>query len=156
MKRLFIIATLISFNLILQGQKITEGQDGLYYGENNKPFSGLNIEYWQNGNIKIEMPLKKGLMHGDVVLYFDNQKRNEVRAYKGGNMHGKWTTWNEKGSIIAEASYKNGQKNGKWYVWDENGTKRYDMTYIKGEKTGIWYMWDENGVLIMEKDYARK
>ncbi len=133
--------------------QITEGTDGRYFDQNNKPYSGIHKEFWKNDILKLEMPLKKGLKDGEVILYFENGTKNEIRAYKKGQMHGTWITWDEKGNKIAEANYIKGKKNGKWFVWDENGTLRFDMTYKKGEKTGKWMMWDEKGVLIMEKSH---
>jgi antitoxin component YwqK of YwqJK toxin-antitoxin module len=145
--------TILCHSLI--GQQITEGDDGKYY-QNNKPYTGIYQETWDNGNLKLEIPLRKGLKNGNVILYHENAGKSEVRAYKKGKMHGTWITWDEEGNKLAEANYSNGRKHGKWYVWDENGTKRYDMTYQKGDKTGIWYMWDEEGRLIMEKDHGNQ
>lgn len=153
MRRLFFIAVLFVVALTASAQIKPETDGELFYGEGNKPFTGQYREYWENGNTKVEIPLKAGVINGDMIIYFSDRSRNEIRAYKSGKMHGTWITWDEKGNKIAEASYRNGKKNGKWYVWDENGTMRYDMTYKNGEKSGSWIMWDERGNIIMEKEY---
>jgi antitoxin component YwqK of YwqJK toxin-antitoxin module len=153
MKKSLLILLLLTICGSFLFSQITEGDEGVYYDANGKTFTGIHKEYWENGNVKIEMPLKKGIKDGETYLYFENGTKNEVRAYKKGKMHGTWVTWDEKGNKIAEANYMKGKKHGKWFVWDENGTLRYDMTYKKGEKTGKWMMWDEKGKLIMEKEH---
>ena len=136
MRKIYFIAALLSFVFTASAQTIPTKDGDLFFGEGNKPFTGLYKEYWENGNTKVEIPLKKGVINGEMILYFSDKSRNEIRAYRSGKMHGTWITWDEKGNMIAEASYRNGKKDGKWYVWDENGTKRYDMTYRRGEKRG--------------------
>jgi antitoxin component YwqK of YwqJK toxin-antitoxin module len=153
MKKSILIMLLIFTGGSVLFSQITEGDDGVYYDGGNKAYTGIYKEFWENGNSRIEMPLKKGLKDGETFLYFENGVKNEIRAYKMGRMHGTWITWNEVGKKIAEANYLKGKKHGKWYVWDDNGTMRYDMTYRKGEKTGTWFMWDENGKLISQKSY---
>jgi antitoxin component YwqK of YwqJK toxin-antitoxin module len=130
-----------------------EGAGGTYYGAGNRLFSGIIKEYYPDGTLKMEMPVRKGALHGNVILYFSNSIVNEIRAYRSGKMHGTWSTWNEDGTKSAEANYLRGRKEGKWYIWDGNGVLRYDMTYRRGEKTGTWYMYDESGNLIMEQVY---
>lgn len=153
MKRFISIISLAIICHSLIGQQITEGEDGKYY-QNSKPYTGVYQEYWENGNLKIEIPLRKGVKNGNVMLYHENSSKHEVRAYKKDKMHGTWMIWDDKGNKLAEANYSNGRKHGKWFVWDENGIKRYDMTYRKGEKAGTWFMFDEEGKLIMEKDHS--
>jgi antitoxin component YwqK of YwqJK toxin-antitoxin module len=151
--RKFLAMTLLSlFTLAMFGQ-IVEGDDGLYYDENGDLFSGAYKEYYESGNIKTEMSIKKGQKHGTTVLYFYNGQANEVRNYKSNQMHGTWETFNETGTRTAEANYKKGKKHGKWLIWDENGNLRYDMTYKSGERTGIWYIFDASGKVVSSKDY---
>jgi antitoxin component YwqK of YwqJK toxin-antitoxin module len=153
MRRLTIISILITIAIASAAQINTSKEGEVFYGEGNKPFTGVFHEYWENGNIKQAVPFRKGIISGEVVVYFSDKSRNEIRSYKSGKMHGIWITWDEKGNKIAEASYRKGKKDGKWYVWDENGTLRYDMTYKNGEKSGTWFMWDEKGTILMEKKY---
>lgn len=156
MKKISLILVALSIGLIPVLAQITEGEDGIYYDKNKKPYTGVFTEYWPNGNLKMELPIKKGLKDGQANLYFENSGKNEIRSFKGGKMHGTWVTWNEKGTKIAEANYLNGKKHGKWLIWDDNGILRYDMTYKKGDKTGTWLMWDEEGKIIMEKSHGKK
>jgi antitoxin component YwqK of YwqJK toxin-antitoxin module len=151
MKKLFAIA-LLGLSLTASAQKIRE-EDGVYYDSLNKPYSGIYIERYPEGNIRIEMTLKDGIKDGIIYLFFDNNKVHEIRSYRTGNMHGTWITFNAKGKKVGEANYSNNLKNGKWYIWDDNGVLRYDMTYLDGQKSGIWIKYDEQGNLLETKKY---
>ncbi len=153
MQKLFITFSFLLVSCILFGQEVNKGDDGVFYGADQKPYTGTYQEFHPNGQLKTSIPLTNGLIDGEVHIYFENGLHNEIRAYKEGEMHGKWITWNEAGQQIAQAQYNMGEKDGKWYIWDENGTLLYDMTYLKGQRTGTWKMYDAEGNLIMEKAY---
>ncbi len=136
----------------VKGQ-IAEGEDGLFYDQNNDLYTGVYVKHFENNKVEIEMTLKKGQKHGYTNIYFKTGTLKEKRSYRNNLMHGKWETWNNELVKIAEANYKNGRKHGKWFVWDEKGTLRYDMTYKKGKKIGTWYIYNEKGDLVSSKDY---
>ena len=154
MKKILIIG-LLFFSYIANSQ-IVEGEDGLYYDENNEIFTGEYIENFEKGKLKLKMYILNGKLDGNVEYFFKDGSKKEIRAYDNGLMHGTWITWSEKGIKIAEANYKNNVKDGKWYVWDENDVKRYEMEYEEGKKVGVWFIWDENGKLVNEKDFNSK
>ncbi|MEA3443366.1 MAG: toxin-antitoxin system YwqK family antitoxin, partial [Bacteroidota bacterium] len=135
MKKIAFIIIVLSLAFPMFSQ-IIEGNDGLFYTEQNNLYSGLYTEFFENGQKRIELNLVDGKRDGEVILYFKSGEKNEIRKYKMNLMHGTWTTWNEQSVKIAEANYNNGKKNGKWFIWDENGTLRYNMTYKDGKKTG--------------------
>jgi len=130
--------------------------EGLYYTDKTQTelFTGYYREYYESGDLKLDVFLYNGRPEGTYVVYFPNARINEVRAYRKGLFHGIWRTYNENGMLIAQAEYFDGIKDGAWMIWDENGIRRYEMHYTNGEKTGTWYMWDEKGLLISEKAYG--
>jgi antitoxin component YwqK of YwqJK toxin-antitoxin module len=130
--------------------------DGLYFTDQSQTelFTGYYREYYESGELKLDVFLFNGRPEGTFVVYFPNARIKEVRAYRKGVFHGVWRTYNDSGMLISQAEYANGLKDGAWMIWDENGIRRYEMHYRKGEKTGIWYMWDDKGVLISEKVYS--
>ena len=143
----------VFFAICTQGQDITKGDDGLFFGADNKPYTGAHEEFYPDGQLKMKMNIAKGLVDGQVFLYFSNGTQNEIRSYKEGEMHGRWITWNEQGQKIAEAEYQEGLKHGKWFVWNDEGVLLYDMTYNLGNRSGTWKMFDQNGMLVSEKDF---
>jgi antitoxin component YwqK of YwqJK toxin-antitoxin module len=129
--------------------------EGLYFTDDTQTelYTGFFREYYESGDLKLEVFLQNGRPEGTYVVYFPNARTKEVRAYRKGIFHGIWRTYNESGMLIAQAEYADGLKDGSWMIWDENGIRRYEMHYLKGKKTGVWYMWDEKGVLLSEKEY---
>lgn len=156
MKKLLFSVVAILIALSSFAQNITEGKDGVYYDDHGTPYTGTYHSYYENGQVKSEIPLVNGLKSGSMILYFPNGQVNEIRAYKDGKMDGTWLTFTEKGSKVAEANYADGLKNGKWFIWDENGVLRYDMTYQKGQKAGLWIIYDEKGNKVSERNYDTK
>lgn len=135
--------------------QMIEGDDGMYYDNNQELYSGKYSEYFDNGILKMDMWVKEGLKDGEERYFYLDGKPREIRSYKSGHMDGLWKTFNEEGIKTAEARYKNNQKHGKWYIWDDNGILRYDMSYIKGKKKGIWIMFDSEGKEEQRKDYSK-
>jgi len=129
--------------------------EGLYYTDKTQTelFTGYYREYYESGDLKLDVFLYNGRPEGTYVVYFPNARIQEVRAFRKGLFHGIWRTYNENGMLIAQAEYADGLKDGAWMIWDENGIRRYEMHYSKGQKTGVWYMWDDKGLLISEKSY---
>ncbi|MFO7657878.1 MAG: toxin-antitoxin system YwqK family antitoxin [Bacteroidales bacterium] len=148
---LFLLAFLCNSTISAQ---LSVDEDGIYYDNLGKPYTGIFIEKYDDGTIKGKTTLISGRKHGLASIYFKDGSLSELRMYRNNQMHGTWVTWNEKGKKTAEANYAADKKNGKWYIWDENGVKRYEMIYFDGEKAGTWYMWDEKGELTGKKDYS--
>jgi antitoxin component YwqK of YwqJK toxin-antitoxin module len=142
----------VSLGLEIKAQ-ITISEDGLYYDEKERLFTGVYTEEYPDGAVKIQMSVSKGTKNGLMRIFYQDGSVNELRMYKDDMMHGTWETWNDKGIKIAEANYASDTKNGKWYIWDDNGIMRYDMTYFDGNKAGTWYMWNEKGELIATKEF---
>ena len=140
--------------LLAQANKIIQS-DGLFFTDasQTKLYTGEYKEYFDNGELKLEMNIQNGKSEGAYIVYFQNGKPNEVRAYRNGNFHGVWKTFNEAGMLISQAEYRDNKKHGAWHIWDDSGIMRYEMHYDQGKKANIWYMWDEKGKLISEKKY---
>jgi len=136
--------------------QIEKNENGIYLNENNETYTGIYYEYYDNGNIRVEMNLKNGIKDGYTNIYFLSGIKKEQRSYKEGEMHGTWITWNELEDKLAEANYNFGKKHGKWYIWDENGILRYEMEYKKGEKFGVWKIYDEEGTLLNKMIYSNQ
>ena len=149
----FIFGFILLFSSVLFGQSIKE-VDGVYMTSGSKPYTGHYATTYENGNIKMEMQLTKGLKNGEVRIYFENGKLNEIRSYKKNIMDGTWITYNATNVKVAIANYKKGRKHGEWKVWNENGKLIYEMYYENGKKSGVWKKYSpETGELISERTY---
>jgi antitoxin component YwqK of YwqJK toxin-antitoxin module len=154
MKKLgFIFGFILLFSSVLLGQNIRE-VDGVYMTSGSKPYTGHYVTTYGNGNIKMEMQLTRGLKNGEMRIYFENGKLNEIRSYKKNVMDGTWTTYNENSIKVAVANYKKGLKHGEWKVWNDSGKLIYEMYYMNGKKSGVWKKYSiETGEVISVRTY---
>lgn len=129
--------------------------EGLFFTDasQTKLYTGGYKEFFDDGELRLEMMIIQGKPEGPYVVYYRNGRPNEVRSYHDGKFHGVWRTYNENGMLISQAEYLQNKKHGRWMIWDDNGILRYEMEYTKGVRTGTWYMWDEKGRLVSEKKY---
>jgi antitoxin component YwqK of YwqJK toxin-antitoxin module len=151
MIRSWSLAIFLIFISVVSSAQVTIDEQGLYHDANNELYTGTYIEFYTNGNKRIELSLNKGKVDGSVTLYLESGQTSEIRSYKSGKMDGTWSTWNNNGVKIGVANYKNNVKHGEWFIWDDAGTLRFEMHYTDGKKTGTWRMFNEKGELISEE-----
>ena len=70
----------------------------------------LEKEYYYNGKLAREIPLKDALIHGEVKDYYENGKIRAITPFVNGNVDGILREYNQAGKVIKETSYKNGNK----------------------------------------------
>lgn len=152
MKKLF---TLIAFILLVavqaNAQEVVE-KDGIYYFD-SKPYTGSYIGTFENGNTKFSIFLKDGKKDGEMRLYYQDGKLNEIRHYSKNEMDGTWITYNEEEVQVGLANYKDGKKHGEWKVWDDKGNLIYEMNYVNGDKSGTWKKFKPNGEILSERTF---
>ena len=70
----------------------------LYKPNDDKPFTGIVFDLYENGQKKLE------------------------GRYRNGLKNGKWTWWNHDGSIVKRGTYRSQLMNGLWqfYYWNDN------------------------------------
>ena len=70
----------------------------------------LEKEYYYNGKLAREIPLKDALIHGEVKDYYENGKIRAITPFVNGNVDGILREYNQAGKVIKETLYKNGNK----------------------------------------------
>ena len=70
----------------------------------------LEKEYYYNGKLAREIPLKDALIHGEVKDYYENGKIRAITSFVNGNVDGILREYNQAGKVIKETLYKNGNK----------------------------------------------
>jgi antitoxin component YwqK of YwqJK toxin-antitoxin module len=88
-----LFALLLVFGFNANSQYLQE-HEGLYYADSS-PYSGVYKTYYDNFQLKIEMPLNDGKKDGVIKIYYNNGQLHEVRSYKNNLMDGQWITYNE-------------------------------------------------------------
>ena len=70
----------------------------------------LEKEYYANGKLAREIPLKNALINGEVKDYYENGKIRSTANFVNGNIDGPLREYNQAGNLIQETLYKNGNK----------------------------------------------
>ena len=70
----------------------------------------LEKEYYYNEKLAREIPMKDGLIHGEVKDYYENGKIRAITPFVNGNVDGILREYNQAGKVIKETLYKNGNK----------------------------------------------
>lgn len=89
------------------------------------------------------------------IEYYENGQKRMEGAYKSGKRNGEWTAWYEDGTLWSKGFYDEGVENGMKTVWHPNGQKYYEGPVVNDERTGTWKFWNEEGKLVKEVDYNR-
>ena len=70
----------------------------------------LEKEYYANGKLAREIPLKDGLINGEAKDYYENGKIRLTTNFVNGDIDGVVKEYNQAGKVIKETLYKNGKK----------------------------------------------
>ena len=70
----------------------------------------LEKEYYASGKLAKEIPLKDGLINGEVKDYYENGKIRSTATFIDGDIDGVVKKYNQVGKVIKETLYKNGKK----------------------------------------------
>ena len=101
------------------------GKDGLKYAPaSDKPYSGVAVEYYENGQKMEEGTYKDGELDGLWTRWYENGQKQWKGTFKDGKEDGKYTRWYENGQKEREGTYKDGGHDGKYTEWNEDGQKK--------------------------------
>lgn len=89
---------------------------------------------------------------GKYVVYWDSGRKRSAGNYKSGKKDGLWTTWHQNGQKWSEGNYKD-RKEGLWTWWWENGQKASLENLKNGAKHGLATFWKTDGQKIKEANY---
>lgn len=70
----------------------------------------LEKEYYASGKLAKEIPLKDGLISGEVKDYYENGKIRSTATFIDGDIDGVVKKYNQAGKVVKETLYKNGKK----------------------------------------------
>jgi len=160
----------------LEGESYREGESDRYF--KGKPFTGIAVSKWPNGQKLWERNYWSGMEHGLQTSWYENGQKKEERPYKKRARHGLFTKWHPNGQKSEEFKmsyghpvgrstewYDNGQKKSEipplssWGLhglrteWHRNGQKKEKSTYKKGNRWGLSTEWHENGQKKVEGTY---
>lgn len=98
---------------------------------------------------------KKGECVKEVEYYEDGVVKMEG-AMRDGHREGEWKAFFPDGKPQSIGNFKDGLRSGNSVVYYESGIKMMEGEYTEGKHTGVWRYYDESGNLLKELDYDVK
>lgn len=94
------------------------------------------------------------LYTGRCIDWFDNGQKKLEGSYIKGKMNGKWTYWDTKGRISFDEYYSDGIRCGIWTSLYEDGNKAWEKHYyVRAPGVYRYVSWYKNGNIEVEGDY---
>ena len=110
---------------------------------------GIQKGFHRNGQLREEVPLKKGRPHGLRRTWHKNGVLASEEPYRDGVLHGVCRQWDESGRLLAK--YKMVPGTGGQREWHDNGRLKMEVFTFRGEFIGYSRIWLWDGTLLSEQ-----
>jgi hypothetical protein len=115
--------------------------------------STVQHQFYRNGQLREEVPLRKGRRHVAVRTWHKNGVLASEEPYRAGLLHGVCRQWNETGKLPGKYRLVHGT--GIQRAWPDNGRLQLEVSTVRGEFCGRNRIWLRDGTLISERFYLR-
>jgi antitoxin component YwqK of YwqJK toxin-antitoxin module len=129
---------------VVEADKLINRRGSKYEANSRIPFTGKVVEYWSDGQMKMEVEFREGQPHGKASSWHKNGQKALVAEWWNGKVHGKQTIWYENGQKMGETEYRKGNEHGRFIGWYKNGRKMLEAEYSDGRKIKT-ECWDKQG-----------
>lgn len=128
MKKLFLFAFLF-IALTSCGDQLKEevvqsydnGQSACLHYVNKKNECVREVQFYENGAVKMEGGMKNDKRFGEWKSYFPDGKVQSTGYFENGIRTGEAMVYHENGNLFMKGQYKDGKKTGEWFFYDEQG-----------------------------------
>ncbi|MDG1126993.1 MAG: toxin-antitoxin system YwqK family antitoxin [Hellea sp.] len=128
-------------------------RDGLDYEINSTtPFTGLSLEYHENGQLKEKVNIKDGRANGPSEVYSKEGVLRSKIDWKEGDIVGMMVYF-ENGQLMKNTGHQNMKPQGATEEYYPNGQLKEKMNYKDGELVGVVERYYDNGQLQEKKTY---
>ena len=107
--------------------------------------------YYRNGQLREELPLRKGQRHGIARTWHKNGQLASEEPYRDGLPHGVCRQWDEAGRLLGK--YRMLRGTGIQRAWHDNGQLQMEVSTVRGEFCGRNRIWLRDGTLLSERFY---
>lgn len=112
-----------------------------------RPFTGVLVERFPNGNLKSRSSIVAGLLEGVSEGWYENTQRQIKEHFKAGVSDGSRTTWHENGALMSQTLIRHGEHHGTFRRWHENGQLAESVEMNRGHPEGISVAYYPSGYL---------
>jgi len=112
-----------------------QDRNGVYYEVNSQtPFTGIAVDYYENGQLKERGNYKDGEREGTVELYYPSGQLFVTGNLKDGERDGLYENYRANGQLNEKTNYKDGEADGLYETYFENGQLEFKSNYKDGKK----------------------
>lgn len=110
---------------------VEEVNSGTSKASETKNFTGVQKQYYDNGQLKSEVPFKDGKINGLTKTYYDDGKEKLTIPYENGVKQGTSKYYYESGKLYRETPYLDNKIHGVRKVYSRKGLQA-EIPYYKG------------------------
>lgn len=115
--------------------------------------SEIEQEFYPDGKLKFEVPLRGGERHGQSIQYYKNGKIQLISNWENGIKKGESISFYVNGNPHIKATYDSGVANGIIYIYDSLNNLKEKYTVNKESKDGPYQEFYASGKLKAEGKY---
>ena len=119
----------------------------------NGLLDGRCKDYDRNGKVTTDAMYRKGQLHGNRKIYYENSRPQEEANFINNERDGITKWYNETGDIIAEYNYKKGTFEGVQKTYYPAKGIQSETTYLNNKLEGVYKEYYENGAIKQEGNY---
>ncbi len=122
----------------------------------NTPFTGIVLDRWPNGQLKLLRSVENGKATGLWTEWYDTGViRYLAEWHPEGSGEGAWFYFHENGVVRDRTVYRRDIPVGPSEGWHANGRKAFAGVYDSiGGREGVWRWWGEDGQIDREVTFA--
>lgn len=114
---------------------------------------GVAVFVTPNGQVERVASYDKGILDGQMRVFYANGKEQGICSFKQGVRHGYVATYYENGNKQEEATFADGQIVGDLVRYNENGNRIALIPHKEGAAHGQAMEWYESGALRSLRNY---
>jgi antitoxin component YwqK of YwqJK toxin-antitoxin module len=107
----------------------------------------IDIYFPPNNRIKVQYG-------GRFIEWYENGQKKVETNYADGQLNGPFTRWYANGKLKSEQNYRDGRLDATARWWFENSRIAMEETYVKGWPSGVSKSWWQDGQRLSEKAHA--
>ena len=117
----------------------------IYVEGEDKPYTGIFVEKYSNGNLEEILEIENGIIHGENKRYYPSGQLLYRVMLKNGKEEGESKSYYESGKLWSKCFYKDGKAEGFQRKYHENGQLWSEIEYKDDKRIGEMKWYDKNG-----------
>ncbi|SVE38063.1 uncharacterized protein METZ01_LOCUS490917, partial [marine metagenome] len=123
-------------------------KQGIVYEVNSTtPFTGSDVSYYENGQLKRKGNFIDGKEDGLHESYYENGQLDFRGNYKNGEEEGLFEQYYDNGQLEMRGNFIDGKEDGLKESYYDEGQLKVRGNFIDGKMVGLFEVYNENGQL---------